>query len=79
MSDTIGVVEIAKDSIQLTLAAQAAIAVTAQTTNYKVEVQLAGAEGPQGPKGDTEYVGNLDGGGPDSIYGGLEVIDGGSL
>lgn len=31
---------------------------------------------PKGEKGDTVYVGQIDGGAPDSIYGGTEIING---
>jgi hypothetical protein len=34
--------------------------------------------GFQGPKGDTEFVGNIDAGTPSTNYGGFDVIDGGT-
>lgn len=48
------------------------------------EIGPAGPTGPQGPQGiqgpagDTVYVGNIDGGAPDSVFGGsISAIDGG--
>jgi hypothetical protein len=34
---------------------------------------------PKGEKGDTVYVGNIDGGAPSSVYGGTFVINGGGV
>jgi len=35
------------------------------------------AVGPKGEKGDTVYVGNIDGGSASSVFGGTQPIDGG--
>lgn len=37
-----------------------------------------GPQGIQGIQGATTYVGNIDGGAPDSVYGGIFNIDGGT-
>lgn len=38
-----------------------------------------GAIGPTGPTGATVFVGNLDGGTPSTIYGGIDAISGGGV
>jgi hypothetical protein len=38
-----------------------------------------GIQGVQGIQGATTYVGNIDGGAPNSVYGGTNIIDGGGV
>jgi len=49
-------------------------------TGPKGDTGNTGATGPQGPAGaDGAPYGNIDGGTPTSIYGGIPSIDGGSV
>ncbi len=57
------------------------VEVTTSPVLVNVEIQTVGARGPQGetgPKGDTVYVGNIDGGSPSSTYSLTQIIDGGT-
>ena len=51
-----------------------------QTLNLVLQQGPTGATGPAGPQGPSGYSTlNLDGGHPDSVYGGLPLIDSGSI
>lgn len=51
-----------------------------QQLNLVLQTGPAGPAGPQGPAGPSGYSTlNLDGGQPDSVYGGLPLIDSGSI
>ena len=51
-----------------------------QTLNLVLQTGPAGPTGPTGPQGIPGYsILNIDGGAPDSIYGGIPVIDCGSI
>lgn len=46
----------------------------------RIEVKLSGIQGPKGDVGESGYsVGNLDGGFPDSTYGGVYAINAGGV
>lgn len=42
------------------------------------KIKIIYKTGLQGPKGENIYVGNIDGGVPNSNYGGIPKIDGGT-
>lgn len=44
----------------------------------ELKIKVIYRTGLQGAQGNTEYVGNIDGGEPDSNYGGTNNIDGGT-
>lgn len=65
---------------QGTAAASITGAFPSQVLNLTLPQGDVGPQGPAGPQGPSGYSTlNLDGGAPDSVYGGLTLIDSGSI
>ena len=66
-------------NVTLSNADQINLQVVPENTPTIVQVQTQGPEGIQGPRGLTEYAGNIDGGYPFSVYTGIPYVDGGGV
>ena len=66
-------------SVTVTSVNQINVTVTPANAPAIIQVAQQGPEGIQGPRGLTEYSGNIDGGYPNSVYTGIPIVDGGDV